>query len=143
MNVVIDASVVLKWVLQADVAELDIAAAFAILRAVEDGNITVRQPPHWLVEVLGVLARRDGPRAAAALTDLRRLPFLIVDDDRTILRACELASRLKQHLFDTFYHAVALQYDAVLVTADDKYFAAARGESRIERLTNFSIQRGA
>ena len=139
MNVVIDASVILKWILPADGLERDLDAASEVLQAIESANVSVWQPPHWLAEVLGVTSRRSPDKVESALADLRKLPFHVFDDDRTYLRACDLASRLKQHLFDTLYHAVALEHDAVLITADEKYFAAARAEGGIERLVNFAL----
>ena len=47
-------------------------------------------------------------------------------------RGVELAIELKQHLFDTYYHAVALETaDAMLITADERYLRAARTKGRI------------
>ena len=40
-------------------------------------------------------------------------------------RAADLSILLKHHLFDTLYHAVALEEHATLVTADEAYFAKA------------------
>jgi len=42
-------------------------------------------------------------------------------------------------VFDTMYHAVALSRpDALLVTADERYWRAARGVGRIVRLADFA-----
>ena len=50
-------------------------------------------------------------------------------------RGCEvitLSINLGQHLFDTLYHAVALDTpEAVLVTADQRYLRAAQRRGRI------------
>jgi predicted nucleic acid-binding protein len=52
---------------------------------------------------------------------------------------CEMAIQLRQHLFDTLYHAVALETaDAVLITADERYFRAARSIGGIARLKDWS-----
>jgi hypothetical protein len=49
-----------------------------------------------------------------------------------------LASELKQHLFDTFYHAVALETpDTMLITADGRYLRAARAKGRIMDLMDW------
>jgi predicted nucleic acid-binding protein len=51
----------------------------------------------------------------------------------------QLATELKQHLFDTYYHAVALETpDAMLITADERYFRAARDTGRITLLADWS-----
>lgn len=49
-----------------------------------------------------------------------------------IQRACRLSIELNHHLFDTLYHAVALETaDTVLVTADWHYLDKARHLGRI------------
>jgi hypothetical protein len=47
----------------------------------------------------------------------------------------ELAMELKQHLFDSYYHGVALETpDCVLITADERYLRAARTKGNIVSL---------
>ena len=47
-------------------------------------------------------------------------------------RATQLAIATGQHLFDTLYHAVAIEHeDAVLITADERYLAKAQHHGRI------------
>jgi hypothetical protein len=44
---------------------------------------------------------------------------------------------LNQHLFDTLYHAVALETpDATLITADERYLATGAPMGRVIRLTD-------
>jgi len=43
------------------------------------------------------------------------------------------------HLFDTLYHAVALEEGATLVTADAAYFAKAKDLGGIELLADFAM----
>lgn len=46
--------------------------------------------------------------------------------------ACTLATDLDHHLFDTLYHAVALDVaGAILVTADNRYLRKAKQVGRI------------
>lgn len=53
--------------------------------------------------------------------------------------ALDLTVRYQHHLFDTLYHAVALHTPgAVLITADERYYAKARLEGQISLLANFS-----
>jgi predicted nucleic acid-binding protein len=67
------------------------------------------------------------------------LELPIVDDPLVLRRGVELATELKQHLFDTYYHAVALETpDTVLVTADERYLRAAREKGRIIRLADWT-----
>lgn len=55
--------------------------------------------------------------------------------------AAVLARQLDHRLFDTLYHALALDTpgDAVLVTADRRYFAKARHLGRIAWLADFQL----
>lgn len=52
-------------------------------------------------------------------------------------RAIELSSRLNHHLFDTLYHAVALEENATLITADRRYYDKAKVLGGIILLENF------
>lgn len=56
----------------------------------------------------------------------------VADDVQVWTRACRLSIETRQHVFDTLYHAVALEHaDATLVTADGRYQTAVRGQNRI------------
>ena len=134
MKLVVDASVALKWTLLEDGTEADVDAARALLAKILNGTHVLVQPPHWIVEVLAVMARRSPGQVAASLAALRDINADIANDDRVFLQAAELAERLKQHLFDTLYHAVALNRGAILVTADERYWAIARKDGAIQRL---------
>lgn len=60
-----------------------------------------------------------GENKSAVRTDLMRQA--IEDRRRRRRRAARLAADLDHHLFDTLYHAVELERDATLLTADRKY----------------------
>ena len=54
-------------------------------------------------------------------------------------RGVELAIELKQHLFNTYYHAVALETtDAMLITADERYLRVAETKGRIVYLMDWN-----
>jgi predicted nucleic acid-binding protein len=126
VTVVLDASVVLKWLLADPVREPDTARATALVRAVVAGEVEILQPVHWLVEVAAVLARLSPESASADVLMLRAMEIPATDEGEVLRRACMLAIDTGQHLFDTLYHAVALETeDAVLVTADDRYYKRA------------------
>lgn len=138
MKLVIDASVSLKWILGAEDGEQDIAKAEAVLAAISEARCQAIQPPHWFAEVLAVIALRRRERIADALGVLQALPFELCADVRVYEAAARLSIQLKHHLFDTLYHAVALERGATLVTADDAYFAKAYRLGNIALLTNFA-----
>jgi predicted nucleic acid-binding protein len=50
-----------------------------------------------------------------------------------------MAIMLDHHLFDTLYHAVALEQGATLITADEAYFAKAKDLGSITRLADFAV----
>ena len=122
MTHVVDASVALKWFLRGRPDEADTPAALAMLAAYSLGRIALLQPPHFMAEVCAVLARLAPQTMDDNLQDLLDLSIPSRDDSAVYARALQLSHHLGHHLFDTLYHAVALETDgAVLVTADDAY----------------------
>jgi predicted nucleic acid-binding protein len=139
MTVVVDASVVVKWLLQDPEHEADTDKATQLMQSVALGDHVALQPAHWLAEVGAVLSRQSSATAADDITMLCGLELPIADDPLVLRRGVELATELKQHLFDTYYHAVALETtDAVLITADDRYLRAARAKGRIIHLADWA-----
>lgn len=139
MRLVIDASVAIKWMLGDELGEVDVGLARDLLIAIFNDGHELLQPPHWQSEIVGVMVRKYPGQIAQTIETLHAIGFKIADDDAIFLRAAEIASRLKHHLFDTLYHAVALEKNALLVTADEKYFAAARNEGSIQRLSSLKL----
>ena len=139
MTLVVDASVVVKWLLNDPEREAETAQATRLMRWVTEGRESVIQPVHWLLEVGAVLARLNPKDAEEDLAMLQAMDFAIDDSPQVLCRACRLAVDLEQHLFDTLYHAIALESpSAVLVTADTKYLRAGRKLGRILSLTEWS-----
>jgi predicted nucleic acid-binding protein len=132
VKVVVDASVVLKWLIEDRASEPDCERATDLMQAVVLGTVGIVQPVHWLLEVGAVLARRSPATAAADLERLHAMEWPVCDDSGVLRTACDLSITLGQHLFDTLYHAVALGTPgAVLVTADRRYLRAAQQRGRI------------
>lgn len=120
MNLVIDASVAIKWfapeVLSREAESLldSGAALFAPdLLLVECGNII------WKKVRLGELARLDGDAALAAL---RSGPVDLVDTRPLVARALHLAHDLEHPVYDCLYLATAEAVEGVVVTADRRFF---------------------
>lgn len=66
------------------------------------------------------------------------MAFATTDDPNVMRRATNLAIETNHHLFDTLYHAVALENeDASLVTADDRYHRRAERYGMIAALSNW------
>jgi predicted nucleic acid-binding protein len=134
----IDASVALKWVFPHRDGEASVGQALAVLDHIRQGRVSVLQPPHWLAEVAAVVARLE-PRRAAGVVDLLHAMELPVSGGIEVYRrACELAVSLRQHVFDTLYHAVALSRpDGMLLTADEQYYHRAVGRGGITLLSDY------
>ncbi len=139
MKLVIDASVSLKWFRIWSETETDTGRAVAILGSLEKGEAIALQPPHWKAEVLAVIARKEPERIEAAQELLFSIPHRDCDGSALYRSAAQLSIHLKHHLFDTLYHAVALEHGATLITADDTYFAKAFRLGNIKLLTNYTM----
>ena len=140
MIVVVDASVVLKWLIADPTREPDTESAVELMQAVAQGELKILQPLHWLIEVVGVLARYSPQRATEDALLLQAMRIPTTDDPGILQRAIQLAVDTKQHVFDTLHHAVALQtHDAVLVTADDRYRSKAGLDQKVVALRDWAF----
>lgn len=135
---VVDASVTVKWFVPQDPAETDSAMALELLDAYADDRLRLVEPPIWRAEVASVLARLLPDQLEVHLARLWSLDYHDADSEAVLQHAGRLAVALDHHLSDTLYHAVALsQPDAVLVTADERYFGKAAALGRIVRLRDW------
>lgn len=122
MMIVADASVSIKWFLNDDESEEDSDKAIALLQQVGAGAIELVQPPHWLPEVIAVITRLRPQIAEQAIDYLTALEIKIDHDTEVLKLAAVLSRQLNHHLFDTYYHALAIAHEGVFVTADTEYF---------------------
>jgi len=137
---VVDASVAIKWFLHVRPDEAQTDLALNILAGLDSGAIELVQPPHFVAEVAAVLAREKPGEALADLSDLLDLEFQSVEGLGVYFTATELSIQLGHHLFDTLYHATALQLpDAVYVTADRRYYDKAQNLGQIVLLAEFAL----
>jgi len=134
VRLVVDASVALKWFLRGLPGELHVAEAKAVLSVIGRGTTELFAPGHWTAEVIGVLARTKPGAVDDALIFLDDMRPIVVAGIPVMKRASQLSISLNHHLFDTLYHAVALEEGATLVTADEAYFGKAKGLGAIRLL---------
>lgn len=133
--IVVDASVTIKALLPENVREADSDRALDLWRRVREGRVWVCQPAHWLAEIAAVLARLSPDTVQDDVRDLHEMELPVLDTPAVYETACHLAVDLSHHLFDTLYHAVALNLDdGVLVTADESYRRKAVDWGRVVRL---------
>ena len=137
-TLVVDASVIVKWMVPDHPQEAHIPQALHILQEIKEGSLAVLQPPHWLAEVAAVMARLEPQFARDIITLLYAMDLPVADDIEIYDRACALSIEVGLHVFDTLYHAVALSTsEAILVTADEQYFRTASKFGQILRLKDY------
>jgi predicted nucleic acid-binding protein len=120
--VVVDASVILKWLLADPAVEPETERATDLMQSIVAGELTMLQPVHWLAEVAAVLVRIAPDSAPTDIAMLHAMELPTTDDAEVLQRACALSVASRQHVFDTLYHAVALVNEgATLITADERY----------------------
>lgn len=135
-----DASVVVKWLLRSSPREEDAARATELIHAIATGLVEPLQPPHWLAEVTGTMARLEPATAAETARFLHAMEWPVLDEPDLYVEACRLAASLRHHLFDTLYHAVARCEPAtVCVTADETYYRKARALGGLVLLRDFEL----
>lgn len=137
---VVDASVAVKWALPGKDGETYQRQALALLHDIQEGNCQVLQPPHWLAEIAAVLTRLAPTQSIALLQTFLAMELPMSTEWEVYEQACRLAVDLEHHLFDTLYHAVALQSsETVFVTADTQYFRKAARCGRIIELKDIAL----
>lgn len=116
-----DASVILKWVLDAE-NEPGQAAANQLLERWQKGELSLAVPSLWTYEVGNVLCMKRPADAFKVLSALCDLGLDEVPLSRELIqRTVALANHHGLTFYDASYLAVAAERNAVLVTADSKF----------------------
>ncbi len=139
MKYVLDASVALKWYLADRPDELNVDEAIMIADLAQRDEIELYAPIHWSLEVVAVLSRYRPDLVGDAIVELSDLSSRLVNTPDVLGHAAEMSATLNHHLFDTLYHAVALEVGATLVTADEHYFEKAKDLGHMQRLADFPL----
>jgi predicted nucleic acid-binding protein len=142
-EVVLDASVIVKWAFPDRAQEAHGERALDVLHAIHEGRLSVVEPPHWLAEVAAVVTRLAPDRASELVALLHAMEFPVLDELDVYLEAVRLSAESGHHVFDTLYHAVALlRRNASLVTADERYYRTGRRAGRVLLLQDFTVPAG-
>jgi predicted nucleic acid-binding protein len=136
---VVDASVAIKWFFPDVEQEEHVTDAVDVLMGIGQGNIQLVQPPHWMIEVIAVISRLHPKMAADAIDLLDAMEISIAADTEIYKRASRLSSEINYHLFDTLYHALALEYGGTLITADKRYYNKTHRLGNICLLADFKV----
>ena len=109
-----------------------------VAAAIERSGTELFAPAHWTAEVAAVLARIEPSIIDDALVFLDDMRPIAVSSMPLLKRAADMSVALNHHLFDTLYHAVALEEGATLVTADEVYYDKAKDLGAIVPLAEFA-----
>lgn len=120
-KVVVDASVILKWILDGD-KESDKDKAMDLLKGWGDGKVQIYAPSLWQYEVGNFLGRELPSEAEQKMSLLVDLHIAAVPVNESIYRRCFTWMHGKKV---TFYEAVylssAFEVQGMLVTADEAF----------------------
>jgi predicted nucleic acid-binding protein len=122
MNVVVDASVVAKWLFP----EIDTEKAQALFRQGESGRLTLRAPALLAAEIasllsLRVLRRLLSAREASSLYSWFAASCPDLDPISSLAApALRLAVGFRHSAYDCFYVALSERENCPLITADEK-----------------------
>ena len=136
---VIDASVILKWVLGVE-QESDQSIASKLLDTWAAGITDLVAPSLWQYEVGNFLGRELQGEAIEKMTLLLDLGIQSVDLNNTIIERC--FTWMEQHavtFYDASYLAVAFEIQGTLVTADEKFCRKMRNVGRICLLSDLNL----
>jgi len=126
MNVVIDASVVAKWLF----AERDSDRAEALLQEVEQGRLNFLAPEILPAEIGSALAKRvsrgllERQEAEAEYRRFQDCSPALISNGILAALALRLALRQRHSIYDCLYLALAIEARCDFVTADEKLHRA-------------------
>jgi predicted nucleic acid-binding protein len=128
---VVDASIILKWVLEKE-NEPDHDKAAGLLHTWVSGVVGIAAPGLWTYEVANILGRALPDEADQKMKLLLDLKIEAVDCSEQMIRQC--FTWMKEHqvtFYDAVYLAAAYAIDAVLLTSDEKFCEKMKNDSRI------------
>ncbi|WP_028894673.1 type II toxin-antitoxin system VapC family toxin [Syntrophorhabdus aromaticivorans] len=121
MEYVVDASVILKWVL-GDEKEPDQIKAMQLLNAWAAGDAAISAPTLWQYEVGNFLGREVPEEAKEKMGLLLDLKIRNVELSDNMYQLCFTWMReYRVSFYDASYLAVAYDIQATLVTADERF----------------------
>ncbi|HTQ13708.1 MAG TPA: type II toxin-antitoxin system VapC family toxin [Rhizomicrobium sp.] len=131
MSVVVDASVIVKWIIPED--------GSGDARALMSADLAA--PAIWLAETANVLWRHvlrgeiDRSRAADLLAEVSNAPIRNIEIDGLVHDALSLANELAHPIYDCLYLAAAVREVTYVVTADSRFAAlVSRRADLIDRI---------
>ena len=138
MIIVLDASVVLKWVLE-KASESDQVQARWLQEAILTDRLEIRLPTLWRFEVGNVLGLKQ-PKLAREL-----LSVLLAYDFEEVPLGKEYAGEILDHMrevngvtfYDSAYHVLALRMKGLYLTADNAYVRKSKRKGHVTLLSEW------
>ena len=140
-NFVVDASVILKWVL-GDEKEPDHDKALGLLNAWIEGDVELSAPTLWQYEVGNFLGRNLKGEAIEKIDLLLNLNIKVVAFTNSMFRQC--FSWMKQNkvtFYDASYLAVTVAVQGTLITADEDFVKKMGKTDRICLLSKIDLKK--
>jgi len=133
---VLDTSVALKWF--ANEGGTEQSKADGLLNALGQGQCILQAPELLLFELANALMISHKFSSAKVMESLTVLRNLNIEIDPlhwpTLMKAVKIASACGATIYDSYFLALALETDSVLVTADEVFLRKARHLSNIVSL---------
>jgi predicted nucleic acid-binding protein len=130
-RMVLDLSVCSKWFFGKKKKTRDQKIAVDLFQKARKKQITLIEPAIWRPEIVAKMSQKSPIRIDSMLTRFFALDARIDNSDESLRRAAELAIELNHDLFDTLYHAVAMNHSVDLITANTAYYRKARSVGNI------------
>jgi predicted nucleic acid-binding protein len=128
---IVDASVILKWVLEKE-KEPDHDNATGLLHAWVSGTVGIAAPSLWAYEVANILGKAVPDEASQKMKLLLDLQINVIDCSEQMIRQCfTWMKKYKVTFYDAVYLAAAYAMDAVLLTGDEKFREKMKNDNRI------------
>ena len=121
--IVVDASIVVKWLNQEK--EQSTEKAFAVLESAREGRVDLISTDILIHEVFNALVRGKGVRGEhlqKAFTAFCLFPISIIPTDKTLIASTILiAEQYGMTIYDALYVALAIDEDVILLTANIRH----------------------
>ncbi len=138
---VVDTSVVVKWYVER--GEENARRALELLETWDDGRCTLRAPELLVFELANALSseRRLKPSEVSEALDRFRSLGLNLEVLRwhALAKAVEIAVGCGTTIYDSYFLALALQSDSILVTADEDFLRKVRSYPGVISLSQFPL----
>jgi len=142
---VLDASVVVKWVIPSTKEPL-VTESVELLKRYTDGEVNLIVPDVFWAEIGNVLWKGVGlrrwPRALAeeATSKMRERDFTTVSSLELLPEALNIAFVHDRSVYDCLYVALAIQFKTAMITADEGLANALAARLPVKWLGAFAIE---